>query len=147
MNADVFWILIPSLLIGLLAWVVASTRSVRLATLQAETRKALIDKIGSKEDLQTYIDHGVIRQFLQGHGSDAVGKAIESIRTGVILFIAGIAMGIWSAIDSRCPIGICLIVTALGTGFLAAGFATRHLAYQWGLVDRNRIAGQDPDER
>ena len=51
MDANVFWIVVPSLLIFLLGWIVSSTRSVRIATLQAQLQQALIDKIGSSEEL------------------------------------------------------------------------------------------------
>ena len=147
MSADTFWILIPSLLIALLAWVVSNTRSVRLATLQAEIQRALINKISSTAELQAYIDSAPGLRLFGTPGSGALERAVEAIRTGVILFLAGIALGVWSALDSRFPVGICLVVTALGVGFLTAGVVTRYLAERWGLLDRFRDAGADPNAR
>ena len=136
MNADIFWILVPSLLIGLLAWIVAATRNVRIATLQTQLQRALIDKIGSQEDLRAYCESHAIDRLLQG-GVRPSEMALESIRTGIVLTVAGVVIIIWASVDSRVPFGIGLVAASLGVGCLAAGAATRHLARRWGLLDRD----------
>jgi hypothetical protein len=135
MDANVFWIVVPSLLIFLLGWIVSSTRTVRIATLQAQLQQALIDKIGSREDLQAYISSRAAEGLLRSDSSPSE-KALDAVRTGVVLAVSGSVMIAWAAFDSRVPLGIGLLTTALGTGCLAAGAATRYLARRWGVPDR-----------
>lgn len=147
MNADTFWIVIPTLLIGLLALVASNTRSIRLAALRAEVQKALIARISTNAELQAYIEK--CPALLSGHASGlaALEKALDAIRTGIILLAAGIAAGVWSQLDARFPVGIAFLVIALGVGFVAAGVSTRQLARRWGLLDSPKIPGGDPNAR
>ncbi len=146
MDANVFWIVVPSLLIFLLGWIVSSTRSVRIATLQAQLQQALIDKIGSKEELQAYFESRAAEGLLRWDSS-ASEKALDSVRTGVLLAVSGSVMLVWAVFDSRVPLGIGLLTTALGAGCLAAGAATRYLARRWRLPDRGPNAGENLNAR
>lgn len=145
-DANVFWIVVPSLLIFLLGWIASSTRSVRIATLQAQLQQALIDKIGSKEELQAYFASRAAEGLLRWDSSPSE-KALDSIRTGVLLVVSGSVMIVWAAFDSRVPIGIGLLTTALGVGCLAAGAATRYLSRRWRLSDRGPNAGESLNAR
>jgi hypothetical protein len=144
MNADIFWILIPSLLIGLLAWIVTSTRSVRMATIHAQLQRALIDKIGSKEELRAYCDSHPMGGLLDVGGNTPLEKALESIRLGVVLLVVGVAFIGWAVVKSEVPLGIGLLVTAVGAGCIAAGVVTRNLAQRWGLLDRGGRVNERP---
>jgi hypothetical protein len=146
MDANVFWIVVPSLLIFLLGWIVSSTRSVRIATLQAQLQQALIDKIGSKEELQAYFESRAAEGLLRCDSSPSE-KALDSVRTGVLLAVSGPVMIVWAVFDSRVPLGIGLLTTALGAGCLAAAAATRYLARRWRLPDGGPNAGENLNAR
>jgi hypothetical protein len=146
MDANVFRIVVPSLLIFLLGWIVSSTRSVRIATLQAQLQQALIDKIGSSDELRAYLESGAAERLLRWEPSPSE-KALDSVRTGVVLAVSGPGMIAWAAFDSRVPLGIGLLTTALGVGCLAAGAATRYLAQRWRLPDRGPNAGENLNAR
>ncbi len=146
MNADVFWIVVPSLMIFLLGWIVSSTRSVRIATLQAQLQQALIDKIGSAEELQAYFESRAVDGPLCREPSPS-DKALDSVRTGVLLAVSGPVMIVWAVFDSRVPLGIGLLTTAVGVGCLAAGAATRYLARRWRLPDRGPGSGENLNAR
>ena len=146
MDANVFWIVVPSLLILLLGWIVSSTRAVRIATLQSRLQHALIDKIGSKEELQTYFESRAVEGLLSWNASPSE-KALDSVRMGVLLAVSGAAMIVWAVFDSRVPLGVGLLTTALGAGCLSAAAATRYLARRWRLPDRGPNAGEDLNAR
>ena len=146
MDANVFWIVVPSLMIFLLGWMIASIRSVRIATLQAQLHKALIDKIGSREELHAYCESRAAEEFLRGDSSPSE-KALDSVRTGVLLAVSGSVMIVWAVFDFRVPPGIGLLTTAVGAGCLAAGAATRYLARRWRLPDRGSGAGENVNAR
>jgi hypothetical protein len=146
MDANIFWIVVPSLLIFLLSWVVSSTRSVRVATLEAQLQQGLIAKIASHADLQAYLESQSGQRSLRSDASPSE-KALESVRVGVLLAVSGSSMIAWSLFDSRVPLGIGLITVALGAGSIAAGAATRYLAQRWNLPDRGATAVENLNAR
>lgn len=132
MNADVFWILIPSLLIGLLAWMISSTRAVRMANVRAQLQQALINKISTSEELRAYCDSGAMDAGVAG----PTERALDSIQAGIILLFVGAALGAAAVWNPRVPAELGFVVAALGAGCIAAGVVTRRLAQRWGVNER-----------
>jgi len=146
MSADVFWMVVPALLIYLLSTVVSSARSVRIVAMQTRLQETLIGKIASTEDLRAYFDSdlpsGVLRM-----GAGPAEKALDSVRNGVFLLVAGLSLLIWAFADPRVPVGVGAMTIALGVGCLAAGAATRHLAQRWGLLGPQAETGETRNAR
>jgi len=145
MNENTFWIVVPSLLVGLLSWIVTNLRWMRVAALEAQVHKALIEKIASEEQFQAYLTSANGSRLLSGGlGGELPQRILNSVQAGIVLTVEGVALAVCSLIEPRIPLGISLLVGALGVGLLCAAATTRYLSKTWGLPDQPRSGHSQP---
>jgi hypothetical protein len=137
MNENTFWIIVPSLLIGLLAWIVTSVQRIRTAAARAQMQRTLIERIASQEQLQSFLasEHG--QRLLSNEAVDrnVREKILQSAQMGSVLTVLGLALAACAFVDPRVPIGIGIVVAGLGIGFLVAAAVTHNLSRKWALLE------------
>ncbi|HWQ52775.1 MAG TPA: hypothetical protein VN442_03765 [Bryobacteraceae bacterium] len=115
------------LLIGALRW--KQSRSVQ---------RALIDKLGSGNEVAAFLQTPSGAQFLRGIAeSESPGRTIlASVRRGIVVLVVGLGLallGVFTRVADAVPtIGIVLMF--LGAGLLAAAYISYHLARRWKML-------------
>lgn len=139
MDANTFWIVVPSLLIALLGWIVASARRAKMATVRAEVQKALIEKLAVHGGVDALLNSDAGKQLFSdpGLGEPLHERIFQSIQTGVILTTAGVSLAVCSRLEPRLPLSIGVLVTGIGVGFLLAAGVTRYFAIRWSIDKSN----------
>jgi hypothetical protein len=137
MNENTFWIIVPSLLIGLLAWAVTNVQRIRIAAARAQMQRTLIERIASQEQLQSFLasEHG--QRLLSNEAVDRSvhEKILQSAQMGSVLTVLGLALAACAFVDPRVPVGIGIVVVGLGIGFLVAAVVTHSLSRKWALSE------------
>jgi hypothetical protein len=149
MDSNAFWLVVPSLLIGLLGWIVTNIRDVRIARRRMELQHNFIDKMLSCEQTQSYLLTPEGRRFLAEieSGERVLDRVLRSVHMGIILCCLALALAGWSMIEPALPPGLAILVGGLGIGFLAASAVTYRLRKAWGLLSQAQSERDNLDAR
>ncbi len=132
-------------------WVIFSTiRRLKVARLQSEVHKELIEKMGSSQELLTYLDSESGRQLVASIGiehpsREPYGRILSSVQAGVILLFVGIALLILGGHFGDVAEGFYILgglIVALGVGFLISAGLSYRLSKAFGLFERERTVGK-----
>lgn len=132
-------------------WVVFSTiRRLKVARMQSEVHKELIQKVGSSQEFLTYLDSDSGKQLVASIGiehpsREPYGRILMSVQVGVILLLLGIALLILGGHYGEVAQGFVIlgaVVVALGSGFLISAGLSYRLSKAFGLFDRERSIGK-----
>lgn len=138
---------------GLVAifWVIfSSIRRLKVARMQSEVHRHLIEKMGSSQELLTFLGSDSGKQLVASIGieqpnREPYSRILGSVQTGVILLLVGIALLFLGAFFANAEEG-CFIVgslaAALGVGFLISAGLSYRLSKAFGLFERERTAGK-----
>ena len=132
-------------------WVVFSTiRRLKVARAQAEVHSKLIEKVGSSQDLLTFLDTEAGKKLVDSIGIEQPNRnpytrILTSVQAGVILVLLGVAFLILAATFRGAAEGcysVGVLVVALGAGFLISAGMSYRLSKSFGLFERERTSGK-----
>ena len=122
-----------------------SRRIQKLAAIQADIQKHLIDKFDSVDEMKTYLDSDAgskLMTTLAPEKGSPLGRILGSIQSGLILSLSGLAFLFIRSQYQEAHVheGFALLflgglALALGIGFLLSAVASYYLAKNWGLVN------------
>ncbi|MEJ2008670.1 MAG: hypothetical protein P8Z30_11035 [Acidobacteriota bacterium] len=138
---------------GLVAifWVIFSTiRRLKVARLQSEVHSRLIEKMGSSQELLTFLGSDAGKELVASIGieqpsREPYGRILSSVQAGVILLLVGIALLILGGQFANAAEGFFILgglAVALGAGFLVSAGLSYRLSKAFGLFERERTVGK-----
>lgn len=128
-------------------WIVFSTiRRLKVARTQAEVHSKLIERIGSSQELLTFLETDSGKKLIASIGIEQpnrnpYNRILASIQAGVILVCVSIAFLILGANFPDVSEGFKVVGSlglALGIGFLISSGLSYRLSKNFGLFDRER---------
>jgi hypothetical protein len=132
--------------IAWIAWVVATNmRLTKVGRAQAEAQARLLDKLGSSQELASFLQTDAGRKLLDSGPPpeprrDPVRRILVSVQGGLMLAMLGVGFYVASIMNGsyhvpRLPFLIpAVMFGALGMGLLISAVATYVLSKQWGLL-------------
>lgn len=132
--------------IAWIAWVVATNmRLTKVGRAQAEAQARLLDKLGSSQELASFLQTDAGRKLLDSGPPpeprrDPVRRILASVQGGLMLAMLGVGFYVVSAASGsfHAPRPVFLVPAvmfgALGAGLLISAVATYLLSKQWGLL-------------
>ena len=126
-------------MIGWIVWVNARRRQAKIQA-QTELNNRLLEKFGSAAEFVDFLQTEEGRHFLGSLSMEGLSPAeriLRSVRTGVILSVAGLGgllLSRLSGLDQRAFIIIGITALALGIGFLVSAAVSYRLSKSWGLL-------------
>jgi hypothetical protein len=132
-------------------WVVFSTiRRLKVARAQAEVHSKLIERLGSSQELLTFLETESGKQLvasigIEQRGREPYGRILTSVQAGVILLFVGIALLILGGQFANAAEGFFILgglAVALGVGFLISAGLSYRLSKAFGLFERERTIGK-----
>jgi hypothetical protein len=142
MDEDI--VIVPVILgaFSFMLWTLLSTiRRYKVAKLQAEVQRRLLDKISSTQDLVSYIQTDAGRQFLESlnvERTSPYGRIIGAIQAGIVLFLFGGALLFLRHRVSGADEGFLVfgtIFVTLGIAFAIASGVSYSLSKSFGLLN------------
>jgi hypothetical protein len=125
---------------GIIGWIVQSIlknrRYQKVATLQADVQKRLLERFESPAELAAYLQSDAGLRFLESatfERPNVHGRIQAAVQVGIILLFAGIPFRLYLPGEAAEFLGGLAI--ALGAGFLVSAAITYFLAKKWGLFD------------
>lgn len=132
-------------------WVVfSSIRRLKVARMQSEVHKHLIEKVGSSQEFLTFLDSESGKQLVASMGieqqrREPYGRILSSVQAGVILLFVGIAFLILGGYFANAAEAFYIIgglAVALGVGFLISAGLSYRLSKAFGLFEHEQTAGK-----
>jgi hypothetical protein len=132
-------------------WIVFSTiRRLKVARAQAEVHSKLIEKLGSSQELLTFLESESGKQLVASIGieqpsREPYGRILTSVQAGVILLFVGIALLILGGQFADVSEGFFILgglAVALGAGFLISAGLSYRLSRAFGLFERQKTVGK-----
>lgn len=132
-------------------WVIfSSIRRLKVARMQSEVHKHLIEKVGSSQEFLTFLDSDSGKQLVASIGIDQprrepYGRILTSVQAGVILLLVGIAFLVLGGRFANAAEGFFILgglAVALGVGFLISAGLSYRLSKAFGLFEREHTAGK-----
>jgi len=145
MNEEV--VLFPILfgLFGWLAWVIFSTiRRYKIAKLQSEVQKSLLERVGSGQELLAYAQTDAGKRLIESlrvENTSPHTRIIGAVQTAIVMISLGIGL---LFLRSHVPEGeeglmvFGTITTVLGIGFALSSLASYYLSKAFGLLNGSR---------
>ena len=142
-------IIAPIGILAVIGWwfkiFLTNRRIQKMAQIQADLQKQLIEKFDSAQELKMYLESDAGSKLMQSvtpaKGSP-YGRILGSIQSGLILSLGGLALLLMrlqmpdmNADESWGLLFIGGLALALGLGFLLSATATYLLSKSWGLVN------------
>ncbi len=128
-----------------IAWVVkmgyANARQKRMAAMQGEMQRRLLEKFDSTEDLVTFMNSETGRRFAEAESlepSSPYSKVLGSVQVGIILTLASIGMLVIDRTMSFGGEGLAvpgILGLTIGVGFLLSAAVSYRLSKAWGLIN------------
>jgi hypothetical protein len=144
MNEDL--VVLPALfaMFSWIAWVIFnSIRRYRTAKVQAGVQTALVDKLGSSQELLAYVQSDAGSRLVESLGvvrASPYGRIIGALQTGVVLIPLGLGLlflrGRIAGADEGFLVFGTLICT-LGIGFILAAAVSYTLSKSFGLLEHS----------
>ncbi len=120
-------------------------RMQKMAQIQADMQKHLLDKFDSPEDLKFYLESDAGAMLMQSaplEKRSPYGKILGSIQAGLILSLSGLAILVIRSVapglgadESLSFLFLGTLALALGIGFLLSATTAYFLSKSWGLVN------------
>ena len=120
-------------------------RMQKMAQIQADMQKHLLDKFDSAEELKFYLESDAGAKLMESvplERRSPYGKILGSIQSGLILSLSGLAILLIRAAapgmgpdESLSFLFLGALALALGIGFLLSAAAAYRLSKSWGLVN------------
>ena len=117
----------------------------KMAQIQADFQKHLIDKFDSAQELKLYLESDTGLKLMESvtpEKRSPYGRILGSIQSGLVLSLGGLALlcirALTPAMNPHDDLGLIFVgglALALGLGFLLSAFATHRLSKSWGLVN------------
>jgi|YelNatPaOPRAMG01_1025707.scaffolds.fasta_scaffold08814_6 hypothetical protein len=132
-------------------WLIFSTiRRLKVARMQSDVHSRLIDKVGSSQELLTFLETESGRKLVASIGieqpsREPYGRILASVQAGVILLLLGIAFLVLGGRFANAAEGFYILgglAVALGAGFLISAGLSYRLSKSFGLFDREHTAGK-----
>ena len=132
-------------------WIVFSTvRRLKVARMQSEVHKHLIEKVSSSQELLTFLDSESGKQLVASIGIEQPSRhpqsrILTSVQIGVILVCVSIAFLLIGANVADVAEGFKItgaLGLALGIGFLISAGLSYRLSKKFGLLDSERSMGK-----
>jgi len=132
-------------------WVVFSTiRRLKVARMQSEVHKHLIEKVSSSQELLTFLDSESGKELVASIGIEQPsrephGRILNSVQAGVILVCVSIAFLLVGVNVAEVAEGFKItgaLGLALGIGFLISAGLSYRLSKKFGLLDSERSMGK-----
>lgn len=127
-------------LAAIAGWVIQSIlknrRHQKVATLQADVQKRLLERFDSPAELAAYLQSDAGLRFLESatfERANVHGRIQAAVQAGIILLFAGIPFYFYLPGQGGEFLGALAI--ALGVGFLVSAAITYALSKKWGLFD------------
>lgn len=131
-------------------WVIfSSIRRLKVARLQSEVHKNLIEKMGSSQELLTFLGSESGKQLVASIGieqpsREPYSRILSSVQAGVILVCVSIALLLVGVSVADVAEGFKILGAlglALGIGFLISAGLSHRLSKKFGLFDREQKPG------
>jgi hypothetical protein len=143
-------VIVPTFL-ATCAWIlwvaVSSLRRYKTSKLQAGVQTALVEKLGSSQELLTYIQSDAGKHLVQSLGVERAspyGRILGALQTGVVLIPVGLALLFLRGRIAGADEGFLVFGTlacALGIGFILAAGVSYTMSKSFGLLDHSTVAG------
>lgn len=130
---------------GVFGWIIrlllTHRKQMKIAKLQSELHKQLLDKFDSTEELRRFLESDSGRNFIDTapvERSSPHGRIMGALQAGLIMVAAGLAC---LFLQHQIPDGREAFVflgamgLALGLGFLLSAGASYFLSKKWGLIN------------
>jgi hypothetical protein len=149
MNEDLVIVPVICSTIGWITWSIFSTiRRYVTARLQAGVQTKLVDKLGSNQELLTYVQSDAGKRLVESLGVERAspyGRIIGALQAGVILIPFGLGLlflrGRIVGADEGFLVFGTLICT-LGIGFVLAAAVSYTLSKSFGLLEHSTAPRQ-----
>jgi hypothetical protein len=123
-------------------WVIFNTiRRIRTSKMQANVQTALVEKLGSSQELLTYVQSDAGKRLIESLGVERVqppGRIIGALQTGVILLPVGLGLLALRGHIAGTQEGFLLfgtLICMLGIGFVLAAGVSYMLTKSLGLLE------------
>jgi hypothetical protein len=130
---------------GWFAWLIFSTiRRFKIAKLQAEVQRQLIEKVGAGQELLAYAQTDAGRKLLESLRVETVspyGRIIGAMQTAIVMIFFGGALLLLRGRVSGTEEGFLIfgtIITMLGIGFAMSAAVSYYLSKSFGLFNGGR---------
>jgi hypothetical protein len=147
MNEDLVVIPVICLTIAWIAWAIFSTiRRYVIARLQSGVQSKLVDKLGSNQELLTYMQSDAGKKLLESISTERVSphmRIIGALQTGVILIPFGIGLLFLRARVEGAQQAFLVfgtLICTLGIGFILAAAVSYTLSRSFGLLEHPTAA-------
>ncbi|HVB57715.1 MAG TPA: hypothetical protein VNE63_15000 [Candidatus Acidoferrales bacterium] len=141
MNGDLVFNAAFLTLCGFVVWMIFTTiRRYKNMKLQAEIQHKLLDKFASSQDLLSYVESEVGKQFLNSltmEPSTPYGRILSAVQASVLLSFFGAALLFLRGKVSGADEGFLAFGTvfvALGVGFASSACISYFLSKSFGLL-------------
>jgi hypothetical protein len=145
LNTDIVVAFMLPSMFGWMAWLIFSTiRRFKIAKLQAEVQRQLIEKVSSGQELLAYAQTEAGRKLLESLRVETISpysRIIGAMQTAIVMISLGGALLFLRGHLSGSEDGFLFfgtIITMLGIGFAGSAVVSYYLSKSFGLLNGGR---------